>query len=600
MARRFAITVTVGLLLLTEVAHGQRSMVELKLEAQTLELGEAIDLQLVCTNTGTPGTPEAAVPQGLDLKLLNATPFSSSVTQIINGRRTDRVTYTYSMRLTALQVGTYTFGPITVAADAQSYQTKSVQITVRNTESTASSHGDRYMFVELTVTPTSLYVTESLTATLTFGIRKVVINGRTYNIEMLRSVLDSRASTLSVFADGRARVSQRFLTDAKGQRHEYEVFKVTKIVRTDEVGKMSVGPVFLKANYPTAIRRGFFNRYEISRARKETARTDAIVVDVKAPPDHGRPADFMGSIGRFTMDVSAKPLHVEQGQPVTLTISIRGTPVQGVAGPDLTQQPELASRYDYSKDELVGDMENGAKVFRRAVFPKLVGEQTIPSISWSFFDTRREQYVTLASDPIDLTVDPPTATPTTITLLNQPESMPKGSTLTLLRGGILPNFVDADSVLANQTFSLTLPWIVILVVSPLTWLIVTLTTRHRVRLRTDVRFARRRRARRVAHARISQALRNGDPVQQWHELAGALTGYISDRFNHPADTLTSHEARSLLATNKVGESTTTDVAAFLETSDTVRYAAGVDGEPPASAAAAGVRRWIERIEKDTC
>ena len=593
MARNLPIILACGAVVVGHVAVAQQPGIELNLETQTLELGEAIDVQLVCTNTGRPQAPEAAVSEGLDLKLLNAEPFSSSFTQIVNGRRTDRVTHTYSMRLAALKVGTYTFGPVTVVADGRTYQTDPVRIVVRDSETASVPHGDRYLYVELEVEPRSLYVTESFTATLTIGMRKVVINGRTFDMDLLGRVLDTRASELSVFANGRARRSERWLTDADGERHRYEVFKVTQTVRAEDVGERGVGPVFLKANYPTAVRMGFFGRYDISRTRRETARAEGIVTKVKAPPEEGRPAGFTGTIGQFTMNVAAKPVRVEQGQPVTLTISIQGAPVEGVAGPDLTKQPELASRFDYTKDELVGDLEDGGKAFRRAIFPKQVGEQTIPAIKWSFFDPRREEYVTLGSEPISLTVDPPTSNPATITLLPEP----KGSTLTVLTGGISPNFVDIDALLAYQAFSLTLPWMAALVVSPLVWLFVTLTTRHRARLRTDVRFARRRRARRLALIRINHALRNGEPTQQLRGLADALTEYLSDRFDHPAATLTSNEVRSLLALQDTDGSMAAEIVAFLESCDAVRYAAGATGRQPALKAAADVRAWIKRIER---
>ncbi|MGB2985089.1 MAG: BatD family protein, partial [Phycisphaerae bacterium] len=433
----------------------------------------------------------------------------------------------------------------------------------------------------------------------TFGIRKVEIGGRIFNMDLLRDVLDQRASQLSVFADGRVRRTETWLTDSNGGRHRYEVFRVTKEVRAEEVGDALVGPVFLKVNYPTAVRRGFFGSTEVTRVRKETARAEVITIEVKAPPEEGRPADYTGAIGKFTIKVSAKPTHVEQGQPVTLTIAIEGVPLEGVAGPDLTRQPELASRFDYTKDELVGDVERGAKVFRRAIFPKQAGEQTVPPISWSFFDPRQEQYISLASDTINITVDPPSARTTTIVLSDKPDNKPKGTTLTVLTGGISPNFVDAEDVLADQSFALTLPWIASLIASPLAWLVVTATRRHRARLKADVGFARRRRAQREAHARIKLALRNGEAAEQLHGLAKAMTGYLADRFGPEPGTLTPSDVQSLLSANGIEEAMVTQIEDFLERCDASRFAPGTMGALSPSQAATTLRGWIKRIERGT-
>jgi len=583
----------------TPALLAQQPSVELKVDTRTLELGEAVNVQLVCTNTGRPDIPQVVVPDGLDLKLLNSIPSSSSFTQIINGRASHRTTSTYTMSLIALKEGTYTLGPITVIANGRTYEAKPVTIVIRRTDTTSTPQGDRFIYAEIEVEPRSVYVTETYVATLTIGIRKVEISGRIYEIDLLNKVLVQARSQLSVFPGSDVRRTEQWLTDSNGIRHRYEVFRVTRQVRAEEVGEVLVGPVFLKANYPTRVRLGFFRSYEVTQTRRETARADAVTVEVKAPPEEGRPADYTGAIGRLTMNVTARPTRVEQGQPITLAVSIRGAPLEGVAAPDLTKHPELVSRFDFTADELVGDREGGAKVFRRAVFPKQIGEQTVPAISWSYFDPREERYVTLTSEPISISVDPPSATTATITMLKEAEPESKGTTLTVLTGGISPNFIDPDAVLANHSFTLTGPWVASVVVSPLVWLVVTLTTRYRARLKADVSFARRRRARRDAHARVQRALRHKEPAQQLYGLAEAVTGYLSDRFALPPATLTPGEVRSLLATHGLEDTTAAEIVAFLETCDAVRYAPSAVGNLSASQAAGRVRGWIKLIEGGT-
>ena len=533
---------------------------------------------------------------GLDLRLVNPKPSVSSITQIINGRRTHQSTYTYSMRLTALKEGTQTLGPITVVADGRTYRTEPQRITVRKTAPPTGTQGDRYVFAELDVTPRSLFVTQTYVATLTFGIRKVEIDGLIYAVDMLRRVLDLNASQLSVFAQGRAQRSERWLTDSSGKRHRYEVFRVVQNIRAEDVGEVLIGPIFLKANYPTRVRRGFFGSMDVTRHRKEIARTEGIRVTVNAPPEEGRPDDYTGAIGRFSMTVSAKPTRVEQGQPITLTLSIKGSPQEGVAGPDLTRHPELASRFDYTKDELIGDIEGGAKVFRRAIFPKQAGEQTVPPISWSYFDPIAKRYVTRESPAIDIVVDPRTDSGMTIALPDA-SALETGETkLTVLTGGIAPNFADADIVLADQSFTLTTPWLVSLIVSPAAWLVITLVSRHRMRLRQDADLARRGRARRGAYGRIKQAMRNGHPPQQISALADAVTQYVSDRYGLGTGTLTPKEVKNFLECGGADGTLVNEVVTFLESCDTVRYTPGAAETPSPTRAVANVRRWINQIE----
>jgi len=430
------------------------------------------------------------------------------------------------------------------------------------------------------------------------GIRKVEIDGRVVDMENLLQTVDAGASQLSIFGT-RFSSSELTLADSAGQRHPYVLFKSTREVRAEEVGPMPVGPVFLKVNYPTSLRRGFFGGMEIARSRKETARAEAIMVDVKGPHEQGRPADFTGAIGQFTMQVEVKPTRVEQGRPVTLSLAIQGAPLEGLAPPDLTKQAELASRFDFATDELTGDIENRAKVFRRAIFPRQHGEQTVPPIAWSYFDPRAERYVSLTSKPIPLVVDPASPGSVAVSPGEIEASERNGAALKVIQGGISPNYVDPEMVLADSSLGFsTTATVAALALPPLFCLTMTLTVRHRSRLKDDVRYARRRRARRDAQRLIERALRDGDPSRQLTALSHAMTSYLSDRFCLPPGALTPHEVRTLLATSGTNAVTSSQIAGFLENCDAARYAPGAIGTLSPTQAAASVQNWIERIERN--
>jgi len=410
--------------------------------------------------------------------------------------------------------------------------------------------------------------------------------------------LIDRTSQLSIFARERYSVGRRVLPDAAGRRHEYVVYQVRKTVRAEQVGEQRVGPVFLKLNYPTDLRKGFWGNLEVSRSRKVSARAEAVTVKVKGPPDEGRPASYSGAIGQYDLRVSALPLRVEQNQPITLTIAISGAPVSGVAGPNLAQNAELVSRFDFSKEELLGEIEGNAKVFRRAIFPKQPGVQTIPPISWAYFDPRRERYLSLSSDPIDITVEEPSAPAAAISLVDA-RGRPADTQLTLLAGGISPNYVDPAELLGSHTFALTPLWIGTLVAPPLLFVVVLFLTRYLQRLATDAGFARRRRARRRAHAHLARARRNGEPAARLEGFADALTAYVSDRFNLPPGPVTPAEVRELLAHKCADDALAGEVARFLDDCEAARYAPGTAARMPRGHAAEKVCDWLKRIERST-
>ena len=571
----------------------QSGGVELQLGGRILDVGEVVNVQLVCTNLPDPQIQEVLASEGIDLSLLRATPTQTS-TQIIHGRRTEQ--QVYSLRLVARREGTFEVGPVRVLAGGEVYEAPAVKVTVRSTPTTSD-----YIFVEMEVEPRELYVTQEYSATLRLGIRVVELQGREVEMDLFRNVLDQRSSEFSIFVGQRGSQRTVWRPDANGQRHRFEVLEINARLRADEVGTIKIGPVFVKANYPTAVKREWPWGYQVSQARKETARADVIEVTVKAPPEEGKPADFTGALGRYQLEAGAAPTEIEQGQPITLTLKIRGAPLEGVPGPNLSAQPELASRFDFSAEELVGTVEQGAKVFRRALFPRQIGEQTIPSISWSYFDVANEQYVTRTTAPIPIVVTarPEGAAPLALGSGTQTGVGPNGAGLTLLGGGISPNYVDAQRVLAHQQFVLTPVWMAALVAAPVLWLGVTLVTRHRARLRADAGWARRRRAGGRAEHALRQALRTPDAVAQARGLADALTGFLRDRFNLATGQGTPAELKQLILERGGNAELAETVAGFLMNSEVARYAPGSAADADPRRTAAQIRAWIRRIEKTT-
>lgn len=584
--------------ILISTASAQQAGVELIVPNTTLEVGEKVQIQLKCTNIGRPDLPQVALPDGLKIKLLNSIPSQRSFLSITNGRRVQRVSYSYSLELVGLKPGRYKLGPITVEADGATHQSNTVIIMVKPPEKDTSAKGDRYLYVEVDVQPRSVYVTQEVTASLIIGIRKVNINGRNYELNLLREVID-RGSQFSIFTNAQARPSTIMLPDSQGQRHSYQLYRVTKTIRTEEIGPLTIGPVFIKANYPTALRRGFFGGHEIARSRRETARSDVITVEVLGAPYENQPDDFTGAIGRYKMTTDVKPKTLQQGQPVTLSIAIQGSPLEGLAGPDLSKHPELMSRFDFVKDELIGDSQNATKIFRRAIFPRSPGVQTIPPISWSYFNPHTRQYVTLKSPPIEIEVHPPSSGSTTISLGDDDHNPQNETSLTLVAGGISPNYINPDIVLANQDFSLKSVWgLGSVVLPPLCYLLIFFTAKHRTRLKHDVGFARRRRARKRARAQIDHALTSSTPIHQWHGLYDTVTGYITDRFNLPPGQLTPNEARRHIIEHDYDESLASQIVTFLETCDAVRYSPGAFDSLSPQQAAENIRNWISILEQN--
>jgi hypothetical protein len=116
---------------------------------------------------------------------------------------------------------------------------------------------------------------------------------------------------------------------------------------------------------------------------------------------------------------------------------------------------------------------------------------------------------------------------------------------------------------------------------------------------TDSGYARRRHARRDAQRRIDRALRVDDTAGQLTALAGALVGFISDRFDLPPGERTPQEVWTALAEHGLNSTWADQVAEFLENCDAARYAPGILSRLLPTDAAKRVRAWINEIERNS-
>jgi hypothetical protein len=134
--------------------------------------------------------------------------------------------------------------------------------------------------------------------------------------------------------------------------------------------------------------------------------SDEIALEILPLPEEGRPEGFTGAIGDFSLYTSAEPLQAEIGEPLTLTMTIRGAGnFDRVEAPSF---PDSADWKTYSPSSTFISPDNstysGEKQFVQAIVAKSPAIGHIPSLSFSYFDPDKGVYITSSSQPIPITV----------------------------------------------------------------------------------------------------------------------------------------------------------------------------------------------------
>ncbi len=132
---------------------------------------------------------------------------------------------------------------------------------------------------------------------------------------------------------------------------------------------------------------------------------EAVTLEVKTLPPNP-PASFSGAVGNFTMESDANPKSGQVGDPFTVTTKISGRGnFDRVTAPALEDEAgwrKYPPSANFKQDDDVGI--SGAKTFESVLSPN-ERKDKIPAQLFTYFDSLKEQYVTLRTDPIPVRVE---------------------------------------------------------------------------------------------------------------------------------------------------------------------------------------------------
>jgi hypothetical protein len=382
-------------------------------------LGAPIEIRVIAEGFDDDPEPEASVapPERGRLELAGVHPNVSQSISIIDGRisRSKRTQFIYLYRYLAMEAGEVEIGPFTVKQGSVSRQTQSVRMRLQPVPTS-----DR-LRVELRVPEEPRYVGERIPLMLEFWLEAgLQDNLRSYSLRAplfeLRDdfqFLDDPGSpgdtdvTLET-ASGKLRLRGSIRqASAGGQR--FLVVSVERTLVPLRAGRYALEPATLLVEEATSWTRDFLGGRRPTRGRKLQAVDRARVLDIKALPRDSQPASFAGAVGRgFTLEVSADRTVVQVGDPIALSLTLRGEGNLATAGlPPLDAEGLLPdAQFQVPEGDLAGELEAGAKRFTAVVRVREGGTREIPARSSSWFDPDTGSYATTRSRPIALSVRP--------------------------------------------------------------------------------------------------------------------------------------------------------------------------------------------------
>jgi hypothetical protein len=356
------------------------------------------------------------------------------------------------------------------------------------------------------------------------------------------------------------------LNDADGKPTSYWQFTFTRTLFGQQVGRYDFSPVTLQGTFATGVSGGSLVGEQIF------AVSNPISILVRDVPTEGRPANYINAIGKFEFTSQLTPASAHVGDPLTLTLTLRGTGTLDEAiPPDLAAIPEIARYFRLHAPS--SEMRDGQRVFTYAIRPLSTEVSEFPSVAAAYFDVDREAYLPLSTPAIPLQITESQRLNTT-DIVAAPVSAAGSTEIELSEDGVFGNITDVDSFRHDrvQPVRWFVGWSGMLGAYAVAWM---LLGRFQS-LQSNPARLRRRRAMSAAHERLlhaRQLVAAGKELEANTAVRDVFVGCISDVTDKSAASLTSRELKQKLSELGVDDALCGEIADLLERCEVGRYSA---------------------------
>jgi BatD DUF11 like domain len=355
------------------------------------------------------GVPELQLP----LQIQQASGVSTSQQyQIINGQTSATTTFTWG--IVASEPGEFVIPAQTVQVNGESKITNEVKVTVGQGGAAPAEEDPNLPLLQIELGKKEIYQGEVLPISGTLYVPRQTPVRRFGLIELDKSDL-----AIARFPQQ----PEQGLSIIGGVG--YQTFTFRSTLSALKAGEVQVGPakqeiiIEVETNDPNSglppgFPPGFRNRgfFSMSEPRKMTIKSPPVKLNVLPLPSEGRPANFSGAVGDFTLSATATPTELTVGDPISAEVMIAGSGNFDALTPPALSAPAGWKLYPPRRYSIEGQMsQNEMATAERKIGYSMVlvaeaVQKEVPSFEISFFSPTQKKYVNLRTQAIPLNMKP--------------------------------------------------------------------------------------------------------------------------------------------------------------------------------------------------
>ena len=350
-------------------------------DSNHVTLGNSTHLLLKVTGAKKVDPIQLPAIEGIDSRYLGP----QTEVSIVNGNYSSSKSFIYV--LFSNKAGKFTVPAIAATIDGKEYKSDPIEITVEDAPAqapqneaktsgapTSVSLQDKIMLI-LEVPKNEIYMHEQIPLSIKLYYGGVSIS------DIQFPSFDTTGMTKTDF--GEPDQTQQVLNGMG-----FNVVHFKTLISPTRAGELTLGPAQLQANilyknqnqdgaqsaFGTDIFDNFLTSYE---RRSFTVNSQQIKINVLPLPDEGKPENFSGAVGKYDFEVTATPVAVKVGDPITLRMKVTGDgDLKSITMPVFND----ASFKTY--DPQIKD-EGNAKISEQVVIPTSTDVKEVPAVYFS-------------------------------------------------------------------------------------------------------------------------------------------------------------------------------------------------------------------------
>jgi predicted lipase len=565
------------------------------LGAQDLKLSASVDRNPVTEDDqfvyqievsgNTQNLPDITLPDFSQFRVVGG-PSSSSSIQIINFKIS--ASRTYTVVLMPRNKGTFEITPATVTYKGKQYASESLSITVQSgtgqkpsaQQSTQTEQPDidvsQLVFIRAIPSKRTTFINEEV------NIRYMIY----FRTNISGNEVTALPEAVGCWVEEYPIPQRPPISTEKINGVSYNVAEIKKVaVFPSKSGKITISPLEMvvdlvvprkKRKTPRSLFDDFFSD-PFSQVVKKRISSNFIDLSVQPLPETGKPNNFSGLVGNFSLHSSLDKDSVAANEAIALKVEIAGTGLLKFLNDlDIYFSPDFQI-FDPKISESLNKKNSkirSRKEFEYIIIPRIAGDQKLEKTQISYFEpgSKSYKYMTIPEYQIRVLKGKDLAYGTSSgTVLSKEEIQLLGTDIRYIKEKI--SDLRAVGYLPYKTWEFYISLILPVILLGFAFIYRT----HVEKMSTNIEYARNRKAQKIAQSRLKKAqnyLKQNSVAAFYGAISNGLLGYIGDKSNTSAAGMVRTDLDRILSDVKIDENLVSEFYSCLDEADYSRFAPG--------------------------